>query len=221
MTLQDYINLVSNSLRDYFKGIGPVITPIIVALIIFIVGIIVAMILRMVWVEITKFLNLEKNIAKLEAYSTLVKTNKSLSVTELVGSLVWWSAVIVFVVPALKAFGINQVNQVLNHVFGYVPVAIVGALYLSIGALVAWFAYNIISGVGAAIKVPASGSIAKVVSAAVVVFSLLISLRTLGVSDEMVRFMILGVLSASALAFGLAGKDLAADILKKAKEMLK
>lgn len=221
MTLQDYINLVTNSLKDYFRGIGPVITPIIVALIILIIGLIVATIIKVVWVEITKFLNLEKNIAKLESYSALVKANKALSVTELIGNLVWWSAVIVFVIPALRAIGINQVNQVLNHIFGYVQTAIVGTLYLSIGALVAWFAYTIILGVGGSIKVPAAAIIAKVVSAAVVVFTLIISLKVLGVSEEMVRFLILGTIAASALAFGLAGKDMATDILKKAKEMLK
>lgn len=221
MTLQDYINLVTNSLGDYFKGIGPVITPIVVALIILVVGLIVATILRVVWVEITKFLNLEKNLAKLESYSALQKASKTLSVTELVGNLVWWSAVIVFVIPALRALGINQVNQAINNVFGYVPTAIVGTLYLSVGALVAAFAYSIVLGVGGAIKVPAAASIAKLVASAVVIFSLLLSLKALGVSEEMLRFLILGTIVAATLAFGLAGKDLATDILKKLREQLK
>lgn len=221
MTLQDYVNLVTDSLGNYFNDFGGVATPIVVALVILIIGLVVATILRAVWVEITKFINLEKNIAKIESYSTLTKTHKDLSVTEVVGNLTWWSSVIVYVIPALKALEINQVDQALSNVFSYIPTAIIGVLYLSVGALVAWFAYLVVLGVGSLVKVPGAGSIAKLVSVAIVVFSLLLSLKALGVSEEVVRFMVFGTIAASALALGLAGKDLAADILKKVRELIK
>lgn len=221
MTLQDYLNLVTDSLGNYINYKGSIGIPIVVALIILFLGLVVATVLKRVWVEIVKFLGLEKTFSGLDFYSLLTKTNKNLSLTEIVGSIIWWSVVIVFLVPALKALGINQVDQALGQLFGYIPIAIIAALYLSVGSLIAWFAYLIVLGVGSLIKVPAAGSIAKLVSVAIVVFSLLLSLKALGVSEEMVRFIVLGTIAASALALGLAGKDFAADILKKTREIIK
>lgn len=221
MTLQDYFNSVTDSLGNYFTNQNSVVVPVLVALVILIVGLVVASVLRRVWVEIAKFINLEKALSGLNEYSALAKANKGLSLTELLGSLIWWAAVLVFVLPALKALGITQLETALGQLFGYVPSLVLAAFYLGLGAVIAWFAYLLVLGVGSLVRVPASSSIGKTVSFAVIVVSLFFTLKTLGVSDELIRFGVLGLLAASALALGLAGKDLASDLLKKVRDMVK
>ena len=221
MTLQDYINLVTNSLSSYFNGKNSIVIPVIVALIIFLLGVVVATILRQLWVSIVKFLNLEKSLSGIEAYSSLVKASKNLSVTELLGNFIWWSIVLIFLLPALKALGLKEIDTVLGQFISYVPAAITAGLYLLFGAVFAWFANQVIFGVTQLTKISAATMIARLVSFAILVFSALLAVKALGVSEEMIRFIVIAAIAAFALAFGLAGKETASDILKKGKDLVK
>ncbi len=221
MSLQDYIGLVNDSFDSFFYGKSLVLIPFIAALTIFIVGLLVATVLKILWIEIAKFLNLEKSFLKIDSYSSLVKSNKNLSVTELLGSLIWWSLVLIFLFSALKALNFYQIDLVLNQLLGYLPFAVVGGLYLFLGSIFAWFAFLLFSAVGTLTKIPGSITIARLVATSIIVFSVLGALTAFGISSEFIRYIIFAVLAASALAFGLVGKDLATDILKKARDTIK
>ncbi len=221
MTLQDYISLVTNSLSNYSDSKTSIAISIVAGLLIFLLGLVVASLLRRVWIEIAKFLNLEKSLSGIDTYSDLVKTSKNLSVTELLGSLIWWTIVLIFLVPALKALGLNQVDAVLGQLLNYVPAVITASLYLLIGSLFAWYAHLLILGVASLTKISAAAAIARLVSFVILVFSGLLAIKALGVNEETLRLIVMASIASTALAFGLAGKDTASDILKRSKDLVK
>lgn len=221
MTLQDYISLVTISISNYSSSKSAFVIPTIAALIIFLVGLITASLLKSVWLEISKFLSLEKSLSRIKTYSDLAKVNKNLSISELLGSLIWWTIILIFLIPALKAVGIRQIDTVLANLFNYIPVTITAGLYLLIGSLVAWYSHLFILAIASLIKIPTAELVAKIIAFGILIFSSLLAIKTLGVSAENLKLIAMATIAAAALSFGLAGKDIASGILKKSKDLIK
>ncbi len=221
MTLQDFIKFTTDSLNTFSSSLGDILPNLVAALVIFLVGLIVASILVRIWMEITKVTNLEKSLSGIDAYSNLVKTNKSLSISEVVSSLIWWSIVLIFSVASLKSLGVAEVDATFAQFFNYLPRFISGALILVIGSLFAWYASVLINAVGTLAKLSAVNLVAKATSIAIMVFSLLSALVTFGVASEMLKLISQVTIIATGLAFALGGKDLASEQLKKLKDSFK
>lgn len=221
MTLQDFIKFTTDSLNTFSSNLGEILPNLVAALVIFLVGLIAASILVRIWVEITKVINLEKSLAGIEAYANLVKTNKSLSISEVVSSLIWWSIVLVFSVAALKSLGLTEVDATFAQFFNYSSRFISGALILVIGSIFAWYASVLINAVGILAKLSAVNLVAKATSIAIMIFSLLAALSTFGVDSEMLKLISQVAIVATGLAFALGGKELASEQLKKLKDSFK
>ena len=221
MTLQDFIKFTTDSLNTFSSNLGTILPNLVAALVIFLAGLIAASILVRIWVEITKVINLEKSLAGIDAYSNLVKTNKSLSISEVVSSLIWWSIVLVFSVASLKSLGLAEVDATFAQFFDSLPRFISGALILVIGSIFAWYASVLINAVGTLAKLAAVNLVAKATSIAIMIFSLLAALSTFGVDGEMLKLISQVAIVATGLAFALGGKELASEQLKKLKDSFK
>lgn len=221
MTLQDFIRVTTDSLNNLSSALGSILPNLIAAIVIFLIGLIVAAILVRIWSEVTKVINLERSLGAIDAYQNLVKTNKSLSITEIVSGLVWWTIVLVFAIAALKALDLQEVDSSFALFFDYLPRLISGALILVIGSVFAWYSASLVSALGTLAKLAAASMISKLVSLAVMVFSLLAALSAFGVNGEMLKLIVQVTIVATGLAFALGGRDAASDQIKKIRDNFK
>lgn len=221
MTLQDYTNLVTSSLSDLIDTTLTLIIPLSTALIIFLVGLIIAEIIKKTWFEIIKFLNIEKSFLKNESYAKMVKSNKNLSLTLGIGQILWWLTILVFLLPSLKILNFTKVDIIIGQFLDYLPAVATGGLYLFFGFVIAWLAYLITLAFGNLTKIGNALFVAKTIAATILTFSTFLALKAFGLNEETIKFIVLATIGAIALAFGLSGKELAADIIKKLKEQIK
>lgn len=221
MKLQDSINISSDVLKNFSHALNLLFFPLISAIVIFILGLVVATLLQKFWTEVAKLVGFEKSLAKMNNYQLLSKVNKSATVTEVVSSIIWWGTVLATLVTAVEVLGIKEVNTVFNSYFNLLPTFITASAFLLVGALVASFANLLIGIVGSLANFPMFSWVGRFIAVAIMIFSVIFALQTLKVSSEMLRFAEIAFIASVALAFSLAGKELATDIIKKVRDLVK
>jgi hypothetical protein len=135
------------------------------------------------------------------------------------GELVKWLIRLVFLVAAANVLGMTQISELLNQVLLWIPNLIVASVILLIAPLLARFVRGAIE-VGAGqmgfTNAPLLGRIAEV---AIVAFAVVIAINQIGIAANLVNTLFIGIVGALALAFGLAfglgGRDVAAQLTQR------
>ncbi|OGY25385.1 MAG: hypothetical protein A2Z24_00010 [Candidatus Woykebacteria bacterium RBG_16_44_10] len=221
MTLQDYINLSQTSLNTLFSNLSSILSNIVAAIVTLAIGVLVGWILKRVVEEISKAINLERVLSSWPLYTKVVKSHEDIDVTTFIGEVLRWIAIIVFLIPAVSSLQIEGSEAVFSQLFGYLSLVIIASLYLLFGFVVAWFIKRAILAVGLVVGTNPSHLIANIAYATVVTFAVIQAILHLGVTTDLIRLFVIALFLASALAFGLAGRDTAADWLKKIVEKAK
>ncbi len=139
--------------------------------------------------------------------------------SHLVAVLAAWSTLAVFVLLAIGALDLQYSRDLVSRTFTYLPQLLIAAALLVLGGLVAAFLRRsvLIAAVNAGL--PSARLLAGGVHAALLILFVAMALEHLGVGRQviLVSFTILfgGVVLALSLAFGLAGRDLAREVLER------
>ena len=215
MTLQDYIELTQESINSFFGTLGPALSNILAAAIILAVGVVVGYILKRILEEILKAIRFEEVLTRWTVYQKVTKSHTEMDSTTFVGELLRWITIIIFLVPALEALEIFGSRLVVNSVIDYTSDVLLASLYLLIGFVVAWFLHRIILTVAVIVGNNPAHLLANISYLAIVIFASIRSLIILGVTVEILRWALIALLVASALAVGLGGRDQAMEWVKK------
>ena len=137
-----------------------------------------------------------------------------------VARVVFWLIFIFFITTAIGALGIPAATSFMNEVLAYLPNVIVAILIFVVAALVSGaIAGAVVRFMG---DTPTGKDAATVVPAVVMVIAFFMILEQLQIAPEIVRIAFTAIMFALALglalAFGLGGRELAADALRQAKE---
>lgn len=135
--------------------------------------------------------------------------------TDIFGLLVYWLVILAALLVAFNGLGLSYVTALLSRVVWFIPNLFIALLILAFGAYFARFVGNTLTAYAQRRKLQDAVLLGKVAQYAIVVFVVLIALDQLQVGGNIVRqsFLIIlgGFVFAVALAFGLGGKDWAAD----------
>ncbi|HET7494048.1 MAG TPA: mechanosensitive ion channel [Candidatus Limnocylindrales bacterium] len=202
---------LSNALNTFLAAIPQVIG----ALLIILIGWIVAGALARITTEVLKRAGADRLFAEHggEVYGSQSQRVKPSIVA---GELVKWLIRIIFLVAAANVLGMTQVSQLLNQILLWIPNLIVAAVILLLAPLLARFVRRAID-VGAGemgfTNAPLLGRIAEI---AIIAFAVVIAIDQLGIAATLVNTLFIGLVGALALAFGLAfglgGREVAAEI---------
>jgi hypothetical protein len=98
---------------------------------------------------------------------------------------------------------------------------ILAAFVLFVGFIVADFVKKLVSGSSKLLNFHSSALLGSITRIAILVFTILIVLNMLGIGDEIVNVLFIGIVGmlslAGGLAFGLGGRDAAAKAIEKFK----
>lgn len=215
MSLQEYIDLSQTSISDFFASFVPILTNIVAAIVAIALGVLIGWILKRIVEEVSRAVGLERFLSGLSFYSTITKSHDENDLTTLIGEVVRWIAIIVFLIPALSSLQIAGTETAFSSIFGYISNVLMASVYLLFGFVIAWFIHRVITAVGSVVGNNPAHLIASFAYLSIVVYALLQALTLLGISDEFIRFGIIAAFAAAALGFGLAARESAAQLLKK------
>jgi len=134
-----------------------------------------------------------------------------------IGKLVFWLVMLVVILLASTALGLESINDMFGLMLSYIPTLIAAVVIIILGMIVGEFVRGIIlASAGGVAGVP---TVAKVAKAAVVMISIFMALQQVGVAEEIVTAaftLILGAVAlAVGLAFGLGNRELAGEVTRR------
>lgn len=189
------------------------------ALIIFIVGWIISAGIGKLVTQILRALRINQGLDRLGIKRRLKKAGADFDVNVVLGKLVEWFLVIVFLMAAVDILGLTEVTAFLKAVLFYIPNIIIAGLILIAGVLVADLLFRVVRGSVKTAGLKSADFIASVAKWSVLIFAILAALVQLNVAASFIQTLFTGVIAmlalAAGLAFGLGGREQAADFLKK------
>jgi len=149
-------------------------------------------------------------------------SNLHLSISSLLGGLVKWFLILVFLLAAADILQLNAVSVFLNSILLYIPNIVVAVIILSVVLLAGNFVYDVVKGSTRAAGVVSASLLAVISKWAIIIFGIFAALIQLGVASSLVSTIFIGIVAmlalAGGLAFGLGGREEAALILRKLRE---
>jgi len=214
--LSDVIRTTLSGFAERLRAFGP---DLLAMLVILSLGLLAAVALRALLRRLLPRLGFDRFASRLGVSLMLNKGGLTQSPADVVASATAWGVLAVAVLLAIGSlnlrFGVNPLSQA----FGYLPQLLVAAALLLLGSLLGGFLRRsvLIAAVNAGL--PSARLLAGGAQAGVLFLCIAMALEQLGVGRQviLVAFTILfgGVVLALSLAFGLAGRELARELLEK------
>jgi len=139
--------------------------------------------------------------------------------TEVLALLFYWLVILAALVIGFNGLGLTYITDLLVKVLLFVPKVMVALLILAFGAYFARFIGNAVCAYCKKLQLQDAELLGRLTQYAILTFVVLIALDQVNIGGDIVRqsFLILlaGVVFALALAFGLGGKDWAAEWLER------
>jgi len=139
--------------------------------------------------------------------------------TRILGLLIYWLVILAALIIGFNGMGLTYITGLLGQIVLFVPKVIVALLILAFGAYFARFVGNAVIAYCKNIAIQDAEVLGKLAQYAIMTFVVLIALDQVNVGGDIVResFLIIlaGVVFAMALAFGLGGKDAAAELIDR------
>lgn len=137
--------------------------------------------------------------------------------TRVVGKLLFWFIMLIVILLASSALGIENINDIFGNLVGYIPPVFAAIIVIVLGMILGEFVRALIlASAGGVAGVPTLANVAKTV---VVLISVFMALQQVGVAADIVTTaftLILGAAAlAVALAFGLGNTKLAGELTRQ------
>lgn len=134
-----------------------------------------------------------------------------------IGKMIFWLAMLVAVLLASSALGLENVREMFGRMLSFIPTLISGTVIIILGMIVGEFVRALI--VASAGAVEGVVTVAKLTKGVMVMIAVFMALQQVGVTEEIVTAaftLILGSIAlAAGLAFGLGNRDLAGEVTRK------
>lgn len=137
----------------------------------------------------------------------------------MIGLVVKWFVRLIALVVAFDALGLPAVSDVLRQLLLWLPNVVVALVVLVIGGLAARTLGNVVRGAANEAGLANADFLAKAATVVVWSFAIVVAVNQLGIATELVNTLFMAIVGALALgvglAFGLGGRETAAEILRK------
>jgi hypothetical protein len=163
-------------------------------------------------------IGLERAVERSGIGRFIEQSNTRWTMSEIVAALIKWSIFLIFIQAAASLFGMPQVTGIINSVILFIPKLIVALAIIVIGSLLAKFLAGLVRGSLSEMGVGNSGLFAKLTQYAVIGFSIIAAFNQIGIAQTLVNTLLFGLIGSIALAlglaFGLGGREVAAQITR-------
>lgn len=186
------------------------------AILLVVIGWIISGILARIVAKVLRMIKIDQLADKAGVTKFLKRANIKADAAGVIAGLVKWYIRLVFLLLAANAVGLTAVSGIVANVLGFIPNLLVAMFILAVFSWLATTARNLVSGGMESAELPNANVIGTVVFGAVLAFGIVAAADQLGIAQTLINTLFMGVVAALALAFGLAfglgGRDQAAEI---------
>ena len=206
-------------LRAFLLRAGEFLPRILLAVVIVVVGWMVAKMVRFAIVKGLRAVNFNVLTERAGMDTFLRDGGIRADTSEILALLFYWLVILASLVIGFNLLGLEYITDLLGRVVWFLPKVMVALLILAFGAYFARFVGNAVIAYCRNVHLQDADILGRLAQYAILAFVVLIALDQVDVGGDIVRqtFLIVlaGVVLALALAFGLGGKDWAAEMLER------
>ncbi|RRU73769.1 mechanosensitive ion channel family protein [Stutzerimonas xanthomarina] len=187
------------------------------ALVVVLLGFVVAKLLDTLLSKVLAKVGLDRLMAGTGLTKLLGRAGIRIPVSALIGKVVYWFVLLIFLVSAAESLGLERVSATLDMLALYVPKVFGAALILLAGVLLAQLLSGLVRGAAESVGLDYANGLARMAQGLVIIISISVAIGQLEVKTELLNYVIAIVLItiglAVALAFGLGSRELVSQIL--------
>jgi flagellar biosynthesis protein FliQ len=213
------LDLMLEPLRVFLVQVGDFLPRLAIALLVILVGWFLAKAARYAIVKGLRAVNFHVVTERAGLDGFLRDGGVNADTTEIIALIVYWLVILGALVVGFNSLGLIYVTDLLGRVILFVPKVLVALLVLAFGAYFARFIGNAITAYCRNVHMQDADLLGRLAQYAILTFVILIALDQVSIGGDIVRqsFLIIlaGLVFALALAFGLGGKEWAAELLER------
>ena len=183
------------------------------AIAILVIGWFLAKLIEAVVVRALKAVRLDAMSDKAGVAGILAHGDMRMTVSELIGAVVYWLVILVVIATSLNALNLTIAASLISRLVEYVP-NIIGAIFvLIIGSFLASFVATVVKTAASNAGITGAKMLSQVARMIIVIFSVIIAVEQLNVATALIALAVNVILASIgigiAIAFGLGCKDIA------------
>lgn len=217
--MQHEFDVFIASLTSFSTKLAAFLPQLIAALVLLFLGWIAAKLIRAAFRKFLNVVHFDALSEKSGVEAFLKQGELNVSLSGVLAELMYWLVMLVVIILVSDSLGLTKVTELFNRVALYIPNIIIAIIVLVFGTLLAravnrvLFAYLKNMGVDGAL------TLSTVSEYAIQIFVVFVALEQLNIGTQLLTTAFAigfgAVALALAIAFGLGGKDWAADILHR------
>ena len=209
--------IIAEPLSDILLRVTSFVPTLFLAFFILVIGYVFARAVRKLLSRFLSLIEFDKIMDSVGLSKALRKGGVKDKPSDIVGCVTYWVLMIGVLLMTIKVLGIGVVSSMLDTVLAYIPHVITGAVVLILGMLVAQFVSTLVYITAKNTDMPMPDTLSLLSKLAILVYVTIMYLKEIGFVSifhgEHYSIFITGTVFAMALAFGLAGKELAGKCL--------
>ncbi|WP_300729243.1 mechanosensitive ion channel domain-containing protein [Pseudomonas sp.] len=187
------------------------------ALVVVLLGFVVAKLLDTLLSKLLAKLGLDRLMGGTGLTKILGRAGIRVPISTLIGKIVYWFILLIFLVSAAQSLGLERVSATLDIFTLYLPKVFGALLVLLVGVLVAQLLNGLVRGAAESVGFEYAGGLGRVAQGLVIIISISVAISQLEVKTDLLNHVIVIVLItvglAVALAMGLGSREIAGQIL--------
>src|SRR6266699_977195 len=212
------IDMMWEPVRYFLVQIGEFFPRVLLAILILLLGWLLAKTVRFAVVKALRAINFNVLTEKAGIDAFLKQGGGETDTTDILGLLIYWLTILTALMIAANSVGLIAVTELIVRVVLFVPKVIVAIVILAFGAYFARFIGMSVTAYCRNLDMPDAELLGRLAMYAIVVFVAMVAIDHLGLGDiirQTFLVILIGVVLALALAFGLGGQKRAAELLER------
>ena len=209
---------VLDPVRMMWANILGFLPNVISAIIILLVGWVVAAVIQKIVVRFLKLARLDTVSEKSGIANVLLKGDISQTLSEIIGSLVYWLVILVVALAAVNALNLNEAATLLTTIILYIPRVIAALFILVLGIFFASVLATMVRTTAANSGVSQAKGLGRLTQIIVIVFTFIQALQQLGINVVLLNLVVqAGVWSVAlgiAIAIGLGCQEIVGSYVR-------
>ena len=187
------------------------------ALLVVALGFVVAKVLDTLLSKVLAKIGLDRVVAGTGVTKLLGRGGIRIPVSALLGKIVYWFVLLIFLVSAAESLGLARVSATLDMLALYVPKVFGAGLILLVGILLAQVVNGLVRGAAEGVGLEYASGLGRIAQGLVIIIIISVAIGQLEVKTELLNYVIaialISVGLAVALALGLGSRSLVSQIL--------
>ena len=206
-----------NLIKELLTSMVSTLPKLLGCVVILILGYIISTIVKKIMSTALSRIGIDKLGKKLEEVDFIHKNNISVKISSILSKILYYFMMLIFVVAATDVLGMPALSELFQNMLNYIPNVVVAMVLMFIGILVGDGIRKAIETTGKSLGIPSAGMLATVFFYFILINFLMAALGQLKIDTDFIEKNMLivvgGISLAFAIGYGLASKNIVANIL--------